>query len=211
MSSSQPSYATTPTLQYAQASVPPPVMVPQQTTPAAIMRAMANLQISSRDPKLQDPRYVAWYQQYHLQTARPQAVAIQQQAARAPMYALSASGTPINTTGGLVRTEARGIFVSNLSFKARTKDVEDLFGRAGEVTKCEVQKDPSTGKSKGVAVIKFATAAEAQRAIDLFHDRLYMNMKLRVRYDKEPTVVGPPPVQASRTIEPIIVNGSQVC
>ena len=130
------------------------------------------------------------------------------------MYALSASGTPINTSHGLVRTEARGVFVSSLSFKARTRDVEELFCRAGKITRCDIQKEPSTGKSKGIAVVNYATAVEAQRAIAMFHNKEFLNLKLKVRHDKEPTVIGrPPPGQASKTktTEPIIVNGSQAC
>lgn len=207
---SQASYTTMPPMQYAQMPVPPPAVNAMQPSQAAMIQAMANLQLAPQDPRLQDPRYIAWYQQYQ-QTIRAQAAASQQHAAHFPMYALSSSGTPINTSHGTVRTEARGIFVSGLNYKARTKDVEAEFRRAGEVTKCEVQKDTSTGKSKGNATIQYASAAEAQQAIRMFNGRTYMNMKLNVRGDKEATAVSPPPVQASRSGEPIIVNGSQVC
>ncbi|KAK5126256.1 hypothetical protein LTR85_010491 [Meristemomyces frigidus] len=210
MSPSQASYTVTPPVQYAQTPVQPPAMPPVQAAQAAMMQAMANLQLAPQDPRLQDPRYIAWYQQYQ-QTVRAQAAASQQQAARLPVYALSSSGMPVNTTHGHVRTEARGIFVSGLNYKARTKEIEAVFRRAGEVTKCELQKDSSTGKPKGNAMIQYASAAEAQQAIDMFNDRMYMNMRLKVRPDKEPTVVSPPPAQASRSSEPIIVNGSQVC
>ena len=124
---------------------------------------------------------------------------------------MSSSGMPINTTHGAVRTEARGIFVSGLNYKARTKEVEAVFRRAGDVIRCELQKDRSTGKSKGNATIQYASAAEVQQAIDMFDGKMYMNMRLEVRKDKEATVVSPPPAQASRSSEPIIVNGSQVC
>ncbi|KAK4549130.1 hypothetical protein LTR36_007587 [Oleoguttula mirabilis] len=212
MSSTQSSYTVTPAAQYAQLSASPSAVASTQSPQAAMHAAMANLQLGPKDPRLQDPRYMALYQhQQYQQMLREQAAVSQQQAARLPVYALSSTGTPINTSHGTVRTEARGIFVSGLNYKARTKEVEAYFRRAGEVTKCELQKDPSSGKSKGNAMIQYASAAEAQRAIDIFHGTPYMTMRLNVRRDKEATAVSPPPAQASRSSEPIIVNGSQVC
>lgn len=208
MSPGNASYSTTPAVQYAQRPAPMTAVGSTQASQAAVLQgAMANLQLSPQDPRFHDPRYVAWYQQYQ-QAVRAQAAA-SQQAARLPVYAVSSSGTPINIGHGTVRTEVRGVFVSGLNYKARTKDVESLFSRAGEVTKCELQKDTSTGKSKGNATIQYASAAEVQRAIDMFNGKSYMNLRLIVRKDKEATAISPPPTQASRSSEPIIVNGSQ--
>jgi len=209
MSTSQTSYPPTPAVQYAQTPVVQPAVASSQASQAALLQAMANIQISPQDPRLQDPRYLAWYQQQYQQAARAQVAASQQQAARSPVYALSSSGTPINTSNGTIRTEARGVFISGLNFKARTKDVEGVFGRAGEITKCELQKDASTGKSKGNATIQYSSAVEAQQAIEMFNGKSYMSMKLTVRRDKEATAISPPPAQAGRNNEPIIVNGSR--
>jgi len=213
MLTSQASYPTTPAVQYAQTPVVQPTVASSQASQAAMLQAMANMQISPQDPRLQDPRYVAWYQQQYQQqyqqAARAQAASSQQQAARSPVYAVSSSGTPINTSNGTIRTEARGVFISGLNYKAHTKEIEGVFGRAGEITKCELQKDAATGRSKGNATIQYSSAMEAQQAIDMFNGKLYMSMKLTVRRDKEATAINPPPAQASRG-EPIIVNGSQI-
>ena len=124
---------------------------------------------------------------------------------------MSSSGTPVNTVNGHVLTESRGVFVSGLNYKARTKEIETLFSQAGEISKCELQKDPGTGKSKGKATIQYASAASAQKAIAMFDSKSYAGMKLKVRPDTERTVISPPPSRVSKSNEPIIVNGSRVC
>lgn len=131
-----------------------------------------------------------------------------------PVYTMNSTGAPINTANGVVRVEARGIFVSGLDFKARTRDVEAYFSKVGELVKCEIQKDPQTGKSKGNATIKYASAEAAQRAIKTFNGRQFMKMTLNVRLDRDQTPITSPaaagtssqPARSSN--EPIIVNGS---
>ncbi|TKA22347.1 hypothetical protein B0A50_08166 [Salinomyces thailandicus] len=196
---------------YSQAPTPPSAIAASgSNSQAALIQAVTNMQLGAPDPRFQDPRLVACYQQQQQQqqqqqlyarAARSQAAISQHhQSARLPVYVLSSSGMPVNTLHGTVRIEARGVFVSGLNFKARSKEVEALFSRAGEVTKCEVQRDAATGKSKGNATIQFALAASVQKAIDLFDEKSYMNMKLTVRPDKEPSAISPPPVQANRML-----------
>lgn len=132
-----------------------------------------------------------------------------------PTYTTGTTGLPTNTTRGIVRTEVRGIFVSGLDFKARQKDIEKHFRQAGEIVKIELQKD-SAGKSKGNATILYTTAEDAQEAIEMFDRKKFMSMQLRVRPDREATVIAPPPqasagAQQRANMEPTIVNGSQVC
>ncbi|KAI7288372.1 hypothetical protein KC352_g4364, partial [Hortaea werneckii] len=205
MPASPASYSLSPATTYSQRPAP----APNPTTQAALIHAMSNMQISSQDPRLQDPRWIAYFQQQYTQAARAQATASQQQS-RLPVYTMSPSGTPINMTHGHVKTEARGIFVSGLNFEARAKEVEALFRQAGPITKCDLPKNPSTGKLKGNAMIQYASAASAQKAIDMFHKQKYMSMELRVRRDKEAIPVSSPPsAQARKNAEPIIVNGSR--
>jgi hypothetical protein len=150
------------------------------------------------------------------------------QAARyshAPMYVSSSTGTHVNVSQGAIKTEVRGIFVSNVDYKASSKDLQRYFGRAGEIVKCQLQKDPATGKSKGNATVQYAVAKDAQNAVRMFNSEQYMGMRLKVRLDKEPVAIGMPStgsssrtngsagngrsVQQSRSnAEPIIVNGS---
>ncbi|KAH9819840.1 RNA recognition motif domain (RRM 6) [Teratosphaeria destructans] len=210
--SSGSSYSLTPATRFAQQSAAPAANPSVQTSTANLTHAMANMKLAQQDPRLEDPRYQAFYQQQYQQALRGQQLqaASQQPNVYAPVYAMSSSGTPVNTRHGTVRTEARGVFVNGLSYKARTRDVEEYFRKAGQIIKCDVHKDHATGKSKGVATIQYASTAEARKAIEKFNDSTWMGMRLKVRHDREATAVSPPPAQASKAAEPIIVNGSQV-
>lgn len=144
-----------------------------------------------------------------------------------PVYAAAASGAVINTSNGYARTEIRGVFVQGLDFKIRQKDVEALFAKAGQVTRCEVHLN-SQGKPKGTATVQFATAAEARHAIQSLDQFKWKGRVLRVRSDREAVVTEAPsasgssraasttPTAQSETTsqEPTIVDGSnrrQVC
>ncbi|KAK4497478.1 hypothetical protein PRZ48_011929 [Zasmidium cellare] len=194
---------------------PAPIPIPQppqqQISPQQqqLMAAMAAMNLSP-----ENPAHVARFQQFYY-ARQAQAAQMQQQQMQYPVYTMNtATGAPINTANGVVRVEARGIFVSGLNFKARTRDVEAYFSKVGEIVKCEVQKDPQTGKSKGNATIKYASAEAAQKAIRTFHGRPFMQMTLNVRFDKDQTPITSPPAAgtssqpARSSNEPTIVNGS---
>ncbi|KAK0905670.1 hypothetical protein LTR91_011117 [Friedmanniomyces endolithicus] len=174
------SYASTP------ASIPQPAAVQAQGAAqlAAMQQAMMSLQLHT-----QDPRYPAMMQQYQ---QRAQALLLQQatqQRAANDAYAYTSNGLPVNTNQGSIRTESRGVFVSGLNYKARSRDVEALFNRAGEISKCEVQKDAASGRSKGKATIRYSSTAGAQQAISMLNNRKFMDMALKVRLDTEQTWV----------------------
>nr|POE64839.1 protein hrb1 [Quercus suber] len=194
------------------------VMPARSPSDAGFLQAMEGMQLDA-----QDPRHTLWYQaQYQpcATAAQPQIQHMMQAAQMyqyspdvmtIPNYTCTPAGTPVNTTFGTVRMEARGVFVSGLNYKARTKDIEALFSRAGVVSRCELHKDGSTGKSKGSATIQYMTADDAQRAIESFDGNVFMGMRIHVRRDKEATAVRTPILQPKKPHEPIIVNGSQVC
>lgn len=173
------------------------------------MAAMAALSLNP-----QDPTHVARFQQMYYARQAQAAQMQQQQQMAYPVYTMNATGAPVNTVNGVVRVEARGIFISGLNFKARTKDVEAYFSKVGDIVKCEVQKDPQSGKSKGNATIKYASSEAAQRAIRTFHGKPFMQMTLNVRFDKDQTPITSPPAAgtsgqpARSSNEPTIVNGS---
>lgn len=138
----------------------------------------------------------------------------------APAYP---QGTVVNIGQGTVQTEARGVFISNIDFKAKSEDIARHFGRAGRIVRCQLQKNPSTNKFKGNATIQYSTAKEARTAVDLFNNEKWMSMRLKVRLDRATTPISAPqPIpttnggpsngrssQPGRTnVEPIIVNGS---
>lgn len=138
-------------------------------------------------------------------------------------YVTSTTGTTVNVGQGTVRTEVRGVFVSNIDFKANVEDIAGHFGKAGKILKCQLQKDPATNKSKGNATVQYTTAREARLAVDLFNNEKWMSMRLKVRLDRDHVAVSAPPLNIPRTntvagssrsgqnrisTEPIIANGS---
>ena len=189
-------------------SYSPTAAMPASVAPSAMMAA-------NRVPFVYAQQFAAQQVVNHAQVERH---------TQGPMYISSPTGTHVNVSQGAIKTEVRGIFVSNVDYKASSKDLQRYFGRAGEIVKCQLQKDPVTGKSKGNATVQYAVAKDAKRAVAMFHSEKYMGMRLKVRLDKEPVAVGTPSAGSSRTngnasnsrtvqqsrnnAEPIIVNGS---
>lgn len=118
-----------------------------------------------------------------------------------PVYASQNGGMPVNIRGGAVLTEARGIFMSNLSYKASQNDLLALLSQVARPIELKRLKDSRTGNFKGSATAKFATKEEAQAAVARLNQTAHMGMAINVRLDSERTPVGQ--VQA-----PLIVNGS---
>jgi len=192
--------------------------VPDQYTMVDLMNAM----------EASDPRR-ATYLAYFAQNTVQQPVQGQLQYALPSnlTYVSNTSGLPVNRSEGTVPTESRGIFIGGLHYKAHSKDITQWFKRAGNIVKCDLQKDSNTGKSKGNALIQYATATEASKAVRMFDQQVFMGMQIKVRLDKDPV-----PVASSRTssttsggrrtsgrskssaqqskpdAEPLIVNGS---
>ena len=58
------------------------------------------------------------------------------------------------------------VFVGGLNYDTDQQKLESLFAQAGEVLSVHVPIDRDTGRSRGVAFVEFASAAEATAAID---------------------------------------------
>ena len=72
------------------------------------------------------------------------------------------------------------LFVGNLSFQTGENDLQDYFAQAGAVNSCNLMMDKMTGRSRGFAFIEFSTPDEAQKAIDMFHDKDFQGRKITV-------------------------------
>jgi hypothetical protein len=194
----------------------------------ALQASMASMGLDISDPAVMAAARARVAQAYAQQVAVQQSPApnrVQSQS-QGPVYVSSPLGTHVNVGQGAIKTEVRGVFISNIDYKAGTRDLQRFFSRAGEIVNCQLQQDSTTGKSKGNATVQYATANDAKNAVRLFNNEKYMGMRLKVRLDKEPVAVGVPstsssrangtastnrPAQQSRNnTEPIIVNGS-VC
>jgi RNA recognition motif-containing protein len=72
------------------------------------------------------------------------------------------------------------LFVGNLSYQTGENDLQDYFAPAGVVTSVSVMMDKFTGKSRGFAFIEFATAEEAAKAVEQFHNKEFQGRALTV-------------------------------
>src|ERR1051326_6910583 len=72
------------------------------------------------------------------------------------------------------------LFVGNLSYQTAENDLQDYFAQAGSVTSVNLMLDKITGKSRGFAFIEFATAEEANKAVEEFHSKEFQGRQLTV-------------------------------
>ncbi|HTI39864.1 MAG TPA: hypothetical protein VL484_20045 [Vicinamibacterales bacterium] len=64
----------------------------------------------------------------------------------------------------------RRLYVGNLPYSATEEQLTDLFARAGKVDNVRVMRDMATGRARGFAFVEMSSDAEAQKAIDEFHE-----------------------------------------
>lgn len=126
---------------------------------------------------------------------------MQAMAPHMPIYSTNTNGIPVNVRAGAVLTEARGIFISGLSYKAGPKDLNALLSTVGRPVDVRLHNDRRTGRFTGSATAKFATAEEAQAAINQLNQTMHMDKIIHVRFDTEKTVV-------AQVQGPVIANGS---
>ena len=72
------------------------------------------------------------------------------------------------------------LFVGNLSYQTMEEDLKEYFSQAGVVTSVNLMLDKVTGKSRGFAFIEFATAEEANKAVEQFHNQEFQGRALTV-------------------------------
>ena len=72
------------------------------------------------------------------------------------------------------------LFVGNLSYQTLEKDLQDLFSQVGVVVNTNIMFDKFTGKSRGFAFIEFGTNEEAQKAVEMFHNKEFQGRQLTV-------------------------------
>lgn len=107
-----------------------------------------------------------------------------------PVYSANSYGMPVNVRNGAVLTEARGIFIQNLSYKCTPSDLYSLLLTVGQPVDYKLLRDARTGVFKGSATAAFGSQELALRAAHYLNCVEHMGMKLSVRMDKETTAVG---------------------
>ena len=76
------------------------------------------------------------------------------------------------------------LFVGNLSYQTQENDLQDYFSQAGTVTSVNLMMDKISGKSRGFAFVEFASAEEANKAVEQFHDQEFQGRTLTVNIAK---------------------------
>jgi cold-inducible RNA-binding protein len=72
------------------------------------------------------------------------------------------------------------LFVGNLSYQTMENDLQDYFSQAGVVSAVNLMLDKFTGKSRGFAFIEFGSTDEANKAVEMFHDKEFQGRQLTV-------------------------------
>src|ERR1017187_5432515 len=72
------------------------------------------------------------------------------------------------------------LFVGNLSYQTMENDLQEYFSQAGVVTSANLMLDKVTGKSREFAFTEFATAEEANKAVEEFHNKEFQGRALTV-------------------------------
>lgn len=72
------------------------------------------------------------------------------------------------------------LFVGNLSYQTMENDLQEYFSQAGVVSSVNLMLDKFTGKSRGFAFIEFASLDEANKAVEMFHNKEFQGRQLTV-------------------------------
>ena len=72
------------------------------------------------------------------------------------------------------------LFVGNLSYRTLEGDLQEYFSQAGVVRSVNVMLDKFTGKSRGFAFVEYGTGEEANKAVEMFHNKEFQGRQLTV-------------------------------
>jgi RNA recognition motif-containing protein len=72
------------------------------------------------------------------------------------------------------------LFVGNLAYQTMDNDLQEHFSQAGVVSSVNVMLDKFTGKSRGFAFVEMSTAEEANKAVEMFHNKEFQGRQLTV-------------------------------
>src|SRR4051812_36886884 len=72
------------------------------------------------------------------------------------------------------------LFVGNLSYETGENDLQDYFSQVGVVTSVNLMLDKMSGRSRGFAFVEFATGADANKAVEAFHNKEFQGRALTV-------------------------------
>ncbi|PKA50031.1 28 kDa ribonucleoprotein, chloroplastic [Apostasia shenzhenica] len=77
-------------------------------------------------------------------------------------------------------TKKHNVFVGNLSYRARSRDLRELFSSTGKLLSADVIFQSNPRKSTGYGFLSFATKEDAEAAIAAHNGKVLMGRKLRL-------------------------------
>jgi len=84
-----------------------------------------------------------------------------------------------------VRHFGKTVYIGNMSYNKKEKDIRYLFAKYGKIDFLEIIADPETGKSKGFAFVKMFKESEAAIAIKELNGKIIDGRTLKVSEAKE--------------------------
>src|SRR5687767_3892098 len=72
------------------------------------------------------------------------------------------------------------LFVGNLSYQTMEQDLQEYFSQAGVVSSVNLMLDKFTGKSRGFAFVEYGSQDEANKAVEMFHNKEFQGRQLTV-------------------------------
>ena len=72
------------------------------------------------------------------------------------------------------------LFVGNLAYQTMENDLKEYFSQAGVVSSVDLILDKFTGRSKGFAFIELSSSEEANKAVEMFHNKDFQGRALAV-------------------------------
>lgn len=78
------------------------------------------------------------------------------------------------------------LYVGNLLYEVTDDQLRDFFSQAGNVTSATVIRFADSGRSKGFGFVEMGSEEEAQRAIEMFHDKDMMGRNIIVNIARPP-------------------------
>ncbi|KAF6004111.1 RNA binding motif protein 19 [Cyanidiococcus yangmingshanensis] len=93
--------------------------------------------------------------------------------------ARTVAAVPPDSAAGML-CQSNRIFIRNLSFTATVEDLEELFEPISHPEDVHMVKDRESGRFLGTAFIRFASAADAQKAIDTLDRTVFQGRLLHI-------------------------------
>jgi len=66
---------------------------------------------------------------------------------------------------------SKNLYVGNISYQTTEDGLKEAFSQAGTVVSVKIITDRMSGRSKGFGFVEMETEEEAQKAIDLWHEK----------------------------------------